>query len=169
MGEWLGLIGAVLGTAIGGVIAYYTTGQQHRHERSLENHRRLIASYEAIHELLSTIAGQATTLNMGVIGDLGYATPLKGDLLKEKIQLDRLRMLVDFYAPALKDDVRNISDQFAIVFRAVGEVILKKNRDDAWKGKTVESVAIASIEITKLTQEAQVKLASLVQPLVAQG
>jgi hypothetical protein len=167
MAEWIGLIGAVLGTAIGGVIAYYTTGQQHKHERQLENHRRLIASYEAIHELLSTIAGQASTLNMGVIGDLGYGTPLKGDILKEKVQLDRLRMLVDFYAPALKEDVKNISEQFAVVARSVGEVIFQKNKDDTWKGKTVESAAMASIEITKLAQQAQAKLALLVEPLVA--
>jgi hypothetical protein len=168
MGEWLGLIGAILGTTIGGVIAYYTTGQQHLHERRLENHRRLIASYEAIHELLSTIADQASTLNMGVIGDLGYSTPLKGDLLKEKVQLDRLHMLVDFYAPVLKDDVKNISNQFAIVYRAVCEVFLQRNRNDEWKEKTVESTAIASIEITKLAQQAQAKLASFVQPLVTQ-
>jgi hypothetical protein len=106
---------------------------------------------------------------MGVIGDLVYGTPLKGDVLKDKGQLDRLRMLVDFYAPVLKDDVKNISDQFAIVFCAVGEVFLQKNRNDEWARKTVGSATIASIEITKLAQQAQAKLASLVQPLVTQG
>jgi len=95
--EWLGLIGALAGTAIGGFVTYKVADQKHAFERSAEKERRLIDACESIHGLLSEIASQANVLNMGVIGDLGYGFPLKGDLLKEKVQLDRLRMLVDFY------------------------------------------------------------------------
>ena len=108
-------------------------------------------------------------LNMGVIGDLGYSSPLKADILKEKVQLDRLRMLVDFYTPSLGGDVKAISDQFAIVSRAVAEVLLEKNRNDEWKSKTVESAAIAATQITKLAQAAQEKLGQLVQSSLAKG
>ena len=163
MGEWLGLIGALAGTALGGIITYRVAGQQHQHERKIENQHRLIASCESIHELLSTISGQASTLNMGVIGDLGYSSPFKANIVKEKVQLDRLRMLVDFYAPALQGDVKNLTDQFAIVSVAVAETLLQKDRNDEWKTKTVQSATIASMEIAKLAQEAQTKLAVLIR------
>lgn len=169
MNEWLGLIGALTGTAIGGLIAYRVASQQHRHERQTENHRRLIASCESIHELLSIIARQASTLNMGVIGDLGYNSPLKADILKEKVQLDRLRMLVDFHAPSLQNDLKSITEQFEIVSLAVGETLLHKDRNDAWKTKTVKSAIMASIEITKLAQGAQTKLAELVRSILTQS
>jgi hypothetical protein len=169
MNEWLGLIGALAGTAIGGFVTYKVANQQHSHERSAENERRLIAACESIHDLLSAIASQAAMLNMGVLGDLGYNSPLKGGILKEKVQLDRLRMLVDFYAPSLSVDVKAISDQFAIVSRAVGEVLLEKNRNDEWKSKTVESAVFASLEITKLAQTAQEKLGKIVQASLAKG
>lgn len=169
MSEWLGLIGALAGTAIGGFITYRVASQQHRYERQTENQRRLITSYESIHELLSTISGQASTLNMGVLGDLGYNSRLKADILKEKVQLDRLRMLVDFYAPSLQGDVKSITEQFAVVSRAVAETLLQKDRNDDWKTKTVESAVMASIEITKLAQSAQIKLAELVRPILAQS
>jgi len=169
MGEWLGLVGALAGTAIGGFVTYKVTDQQHAHERAVENERRLITACESIHELLSTIASQASTLNMGVLGDLGFNTPLKADILKEKIQLDRLRMLVDFYAPSLNGNVKAISDQFAIMSRAVGEVILEENRNEEWKSKTVQSAVFASIEITNLAQAAQTKLGELVRSLLEKG
>jgi ABC-type lipoprotein release transport system permease subunit len=70
MGEWLGLIGALAGTAIGGFVTYKVATQQHSHERRLEKHRRKIEAFEGIYDLLSTIASQASTLNIGVIGDL---------------------------------------------------------------------------------------------------
>lgn len=119
MNEWLGLIGALAGTAIGGFVTYKVADQRHSFERAAEKERRLIAACESIHELLSAISTQASTLNMGVLGDLGYNSPLKGEILKEKVQLDRLRMFVDFYAPSLSTDVKAISNQFAIVSRAV--------------------------------------------------
>jgi hypothetical protein len=169
MGEWLGLIGALAGAAIGGIITYRVSGQQHRHERKIENQRRLIVSYEAMHELLSTISSQASTLNMGVIGDLGYNARLKGDILKEKVQLDRLRMLVDFYAPSLQKDVKSLTEQFALVIYAVTETVLQKDRNDEWKTKTVKSAALASIEIARVAQDAQTKLAGLIRPVLSES
>lgn len=169
MNEWLGLIGALAGTAIGGFVTYKVADQRHSFERAAEKERRLISACESIHELLSAIASQASTLNMGVLGDLGYNSPLKGDILKEKVQLDRLRMFVDFYAPSLSTDVKAISDQFAIVSRTVAEVLLEQNRNNEWKSKTVESAVFASLEITKLAQAAQEKLGQIVQISLATG
>lgn len=169
MNEWLGLIGALAGTAIGGFVTYKVADQRHSFERAADKERRLIASCESIHELLSAIASQAATLNMGVIGSLGYNSPLKGDILKEKVQLDRLRMLADFYAPSLGADVKAISDQFDILSRAVAEVLLQKQRSDEWKSKTVESAAFASLEINKLAQSTQQKLGQIVQASLARN
>lgn len=169
MNEWLGLIGALAGTAIGGFVTYKVADQKHAFDRAAEKERRLITACESIHGLLSDVASQANVLNMGVIGDLGYSSPLKGDLLKEKVQLDRLRMLVDFYTPSLKADVKAISDQFAIVGQGVAEVFLEKNRNDEWKAKTVASAVVATTEITKLAQATQEKLAQLVQASLAKG
>ncbi|WP_162313368.1 hypothetical protein [Pseudoxanthomonas yeongjuensis] len=167
MEAWLGLIGALAGTAIGGLVTYKVANQQHVHERRTEKERRLIAAYESIHDLLTTIAGQASTLNLGVLGAVGFNSPIKGDLLKEKIQLDRLRMLTDFYAPTLASDVKAISDQFAIVSRAVGETMLQKQHTDEWRSKMAETAALASAELTNLVQSAQKKLADLARSVVA--
>lgn len=169
MNEWLGLIGALSGTAIGGLVTYKVADQRHSFERAAEKERRLITACESIHELLSAIASQAAMLNMGVLGDLGYNLPLKGDILKEKVQLDRLHMFVDFYEPSLSTEVKAISDQFLIVTRAVTEVFMQKDRNDEWKSKTVESAAIASQEITKLAQVAQEKLGQIVQISLVKG
>jgi hypothetical protein len=169
MGEWLGLIGALAGTAIGGFVTYKVATQQHSHERRIDKHSRKIEAFEAIYDLLSTIASQASTLNTGVIGDLGYNSPLKADILKEKIQFDRLRMLVDFYAPELKSSVKAMFLQLGMIGKAVGEVMLEKNRTDEWKTNTVKAGTLASMEIERLAREAQEKLGELMQALSAEG
>jgi hypothetical protein len=169
MSEWLGLIGALAGTGIGGFVTYMVAAQQQSHERQLEKRRRKIEACEAIYDLLSTIASQASTLSMGVIGDLGYGSPLKADILKEKIQFDRLRMLVDFYAPELKPCVKEMFLQLGIIGKAVGEVMLEKSRTDEWKANTVKAGALASMEIERLAREAQEKLGELMQALTAEG
>ena len=106
---------------------------------------------------------------MGVIGDLGYNSPLKADILKEKIQFDRLRMLVDFYAPELKPSVNAMSLQLGIIGKAVGEAMLEKSRTEEWKTNTVEAGIFSSMEIERRVREAQEKLGELMQALSADG
>ncbi len=65
MNEWLGLIGALSGTAIGGLVTYKVANQRHSFERAAEKERRLITACESIHELLSAITSQASTAQYG--------------------------------------------------------------------------------------------------------
>ena len=169
MAEWFGLIGALAGTGIGGYVTYKVADQRYKHDRQSENEKRLVGAYESIHELLSQISSQASTLNLGVLGQLGFNSPLKGDILKEKVQLDRLRMLVDFYASGLQGDVKAISDQFTTIGRCVGETMLHKDLSSEWRSKTVECSSMASIEIAKLVEATQQKVAALFRSTVSVG
>jgi hypothetical protein len=167
MSEWVGLIGALAGTAIGGYVTYKVTKAQHSHENKQEAHRKYISVCEAVHEMLSSISGHSNQLNMMVIGDLGYDSPFDAKQLQEKIQLDRLKMLVGFYTPEINDEVKRISEKLTIIVRSVTEVILVKERTPEWKSKTVESSAIATIELGNIVKEAQEKLAKLVNQRMA--
>lgn len=169
MEAWLGLIGALAGAAIGGYVTYRVTSLQYVKQRQRENDARLLSACESIHNLLSKISSQASVLNMGVIGDLGYSSPLKGDILEEKVELDRLRMLVDFYAPSIQNDVKNISDNFAVITKVIAEVLLKKERGNEWVTKSVGDAAIAAMEISKQAQTAQQSLAVIVRESLAKS
>ena len=170
MSELLGLIDALAGTAIGGFVTYKVESKKQSFERASEKEHRFITASESIHTLLSEISSQSSLLNMGIIGDLDYNIPLKADILEgEKIQLDRLKMLVDFYVQPLGADVEKITDQFAIISTAVAEVLLKKNQNYEWKTKTIRSASCASAEITKLAQAAQEKLGQKVQEFLTHG
>lgn len=169
MEGWLGLIGALAGTAIGGLVTYKVAAQQNTYARHIEAQRRKIEAMESIYELLSSLASFGSTLNMGVIGDLGYNVPFKADFLKEKVQFDRLRMLIDFYAPALKPKIKEMGVQFGVIARAITEVLLQKDRNDEWKTNTVKSATLASIKMQQLANEAQEMLSEQVQALNAES
>jgi hypothetical protein len=165
MSEWLGLIGTLAGVVIGGFITNKVATQQHLHERLLEKRRHKIEAFEAIYEILSAIVFQVSILKMSIIGCLGYSSPLKGDILKEKIQIDRLRMLVDFYVPTIKPNVESISAQLIIIGKYVSEALLEKNRTEEWKDSTIKAAHLASIEIENIAREAQEKLSKQMQIL----
>lgn len=167
MGEWLGLIGAIAGTAVGGFVTYKVAGQKNAHDRKAEKDRRLIAACEEIHELLGALSQQTVNLGVGVIGDIGYGSKFNADRFKEKVQLDRLRMMVGFYMPALQPDIKLIQAEFETVSRAVAEVILQSDRTDEWKHETVKSAAVAMQRVGELALAAQEQLATSIRAELA--
>src|SRR5688572_13144773 len=131
--EWGTVVGALGGALVGGGIAFFVSSQQLKHQRALERERRQLGNFENIHKLLSTVAQQAGVMNMRIIGVLGYNTQMKTD--GEKLPLDELRMLVDFYAPSLKPDVEEVTKHWMKLSRAVGETLLVQQRTEEWKAK----------------------------------
>jgi len=162
MSEWIGLIGALAGTAIGGYVTFRVAKSQQVHENKQEYQRKFVTVCESIHELMSSVAGHAGQMSMMVIGDLGHDVRFDASQIKEKSQLDRLKMLVGFYTPELKEDVEKMIVKYQMVVHAVGEVILQKQRTEGWKTETVKEAAFASAELTNLVKDAQEKLAKLV-------
>jgi hypothetical protein len=167
MDAWLGLIGALAGTAIGGFVTYRVARQQNDHERQTERDRRRVAAYESMHLILSKLSGQASQINLGVIGAVGMNIPFKADVIKGEVEIDRLRMLVDFYAPELSSAISAISDQFGQVGRAAAEAILKKEPSDSWRGETAEKSVVAALELARLARAAQVRVAELARSIDA--
>jgi hypothetical protein len=176
MSEWLGLIGALGGTLIGSLVTYIVANQHHKHERQLENEKRLVVAYESIHELLSLTALQVSSINIGITNRLGFNPPLKKEppLKKDFLEgdmhhLNRLSRLVDFYVPFLRVDINAIQDQVLAISRCMMETIMEENPTDDWRLKTIETSNIAFITLNKLVQAAQQKLAESFRSVVGQN
>ena len=165
--DWGAVVGALAGALVGGGIAFFVSSHQLKHQRALERERRQLGNFENIHKLLSTVAQQAGVMNMRVIGVLGYNAKMKAD--GEKLPLDELRMLVDFYAPSLKPEVDEIAQHWMKLSRAVGETLLVEQRTEEWKTKTVMDSTTASLDIAKSSDSAKKKLNSLVAELTSAG
>ena len=169
MEAWIGLIGALLGSVIGGAVTYVVTRQQHQHETKSEQRRRRMDAFEAIHLLLSESSGQTNMLNMLIIGDVGYGAKIDASKLQKSVQSERLQMLVDFYAPFLSDDIKAMNKQLEVVVTAVTEVVLKREKNDQWVQDTVVSATAATRQFGQLADQAKSKLANRCALEVAGG
>ena len=152
---------------MGGGIAFFVSSRQFKHQRALEREKRQLANFENIHKLLSAVAHQASVMSMQVIGALGYNAKMKTE--GEKLPLDELRMLVDFYAPTLKAEVEQITQHWMKLSRAIAETIMTEKRTDEWKTNTVLAATTASADILKYSDGAKKKLNDLVAEVTNAG
>lgn len=162
--DWIGVIGTLAGAVVGGVIAFFVSSRQLRHQRGLEREKRQVANFERIHRCLSTVAHQAGILGAQLVGNVGSGIPFKMEALGEKVPTDELRMLVDFYASSLRPEVQQIEERMLALGRAVAEAIATARQPDEWKTKVVLAATTASAEILNVSQAAKEKLRGLVAP-----
>ena len=137
--------------------------RQFRHQRALEREKRQLANFEQIHRRLSTVADQAGILTAQLIAHVGGAPPFNMDALGEKVPIEELRMLVDFYAPGLHPETEQVVERFLALGRSVAEAIVTQRRTDEWKANTVVAATTASVDVRKAADAAKEKLRGLVR------
>lgn len=107
MDAWIGIVGTLLGVALGGVISYLTSRQQVNHEKRLALSKRQIEKIEKAHELLTSIG----VMFRGYFGsDTSFLfTDKKGnDKAEGRLPFEELDMLFSFYVPSLAPKAKEL-------------------------------------------------------------
>jgi hypothetical protein len=163
----LGMVGTIVGALVGAGIAAWATSRQVEVQRNLEREKRTLEKFEEIHELLDKVTQQASLLGVSVIGKIGHGIPIKVENLGGPSQLERLQMLVDFYAPNLKPEIDALRNEYNKVGRVFGETIATEKQTDEWKTKVAEIAALSPMEMNKHVKSAKQKLSVLVETVAA--
>jgi hypothetical protein len=133
MNAWIGIIGTVIGTIIGGGLAWLNMKFQLQIQEERERKKLLLGKLEEIHELLSKYKHSFTMATMEHL----RATFTSESKLFENlppVPAERLRMLIGFYAPELKEHFRNLEALKEEWGEASGEH-LKMNKLGQTEGK----------------------------------
>jgi hypothetical protein len=107
MDAWIGIVGTLVGVALGGVISYLTSRQQINHEKRLALSKRQIEKIEKAHELLTNIGVRYR----GFFGsDTSFLyTGKQGDYMAEgRLPFEELDMLFSFYASSLAPNAKKL-------------------------------------------------------------
>jgi HAMP domain-containing protein len=160
--DWIGVVGTLAGALAGGLIALIVSHRQFRHQRALEREKRQLANFEHIHRRLSMVADQAGILAAQLVAHVGGGPPFNMEALGEKVPIDELRMLVDFYAPGLRPEVEQVTERFLALGRSVAEAIATQRRTDEWKANIVVAATTASADVREASVTAKEKLRALV-------
>ena len=166
MAAWLGLIGALIGAAIGGFATYKVAMQQFTNERRAEARRLRLAAMEEIYLLLSKSAMMAKELFETLIGTLHEApaggterNPLLTDAWNERLlELERLSMLIGLYAPSLRSDYEQIQSMLVTMVTSVrrastADPLLRGAESDLERTSKTEHVFEAVLNMITGAQE----------------
>jgi uncharacterized protein (DUF697 family) len=99
---WIGVIGALVGAIIGGTIAFLNSFLQLREQRKRERNKLILSKLEETHEVLSKLREAYKWVIHERISKL-YGKNIDQEL--QKVPIERLKMLVGFYAPSLTDQL----------------------------------------------------------------
>ena len=116
MDKWIGTVAALVGVLLGGLISYTTTSKQLQQQIRIERQRLDIEKMEELHTKLSRLELSYRTM------DRAASNPAEKLEKELDIPIDRIKMLVGFYAPELNPDVEHLeqlSDEFTQDFADV--------------------------------------------------
>src|SRR5262249_28189618 len=89
----------LLGAAIAGGVALFVSRQQLKHQRKIDFDKRMLATFESIHEELSDMTNRTGVMSAQVAFMVRAGLPYDSKLMEGRLVTDKLRMLVAFYAP----------------------------------------------------------------------
>lgn len=153
MNAWIGIIGIVIGTILGGGIAWFNARFQLSHQAERDKKKFVLSKLEEIHELLSDYKHSYQMLTAEMLKR--FASEDFAELPElQAIPSEKLKMLVGFYAPEL-------SASFIIVEetgQAYGELIgnhLLGNTGRKEQKKSLGSLLFQSGKIGEACDEMQ--------------
>jgi hypothetical protein len=105
--EWITPIVALLGVIVGGGIGWLNTRLRLERQEAREKKKRMLEKLESLHEAISRYLYAFTSLATSIVQLQISGKPIDERSLTPP-PLQRLRMLVGFYAPELGDQLKEI-------------------------------------------------------------
>ena len=157
----IGFFGTLLGAAIAGGFTFYKDRQQRGYDREREKRELLIEKYEDIYQQLNKWAISANSITMEMLSETGFGGKFDASKFSPADETV-VKMNVQFYAPELTSKIENISNQYAIVLRAVTNFLLDDNITKSGKEEITSNTAVASTKLFREIESVQRELAKIV-------
>lgn len=166
MKEFVPAIAAILGTVVGGGITFIISARQIKHGVELDEKRRQLANFENLHKVLSDITNQSIVLSASATMHLAHGMPFKIDKSTGPIPFHEAKMLVDFYAPALRPDLEKLEQSWFTLGKALAEITLTSEPTTEKRGEWIVAIGTSLALISNAAEGAKQKLNELVQKYV---
>lgn len=156
---------ALAGVFVGGLITFFITLIQLRYQDKQRTRERKIKAYEDIHKHLSILAHQAGLYFIDISAKIKFAksTEEKG---RVTLPWQESEMLINFYTPELKDDLKIIKESWDKLGRAFALVVMEKySAEEGPKELLILSLQLSN-QIETQVNIAKTKLAKLVNKII---
>jgi hypothetical protein len=156
----IGIAGTIIGVILGGVISWLHSKDQRNHEIAKERRQLLLSKYEELHELLSSVQGCAYDLLMQLISEAAYDVSFDASKIKNKMPMNQVKMIIDFYIPELKVELEYLNKQTVSLYQIVFKFMVSENKSKADKAELAITANELSDVIAKTITSMKEKLAN---------
>lgn len=156
----IGIVGTIIGVILGGVISWLHGKDQRNHEITKERRQLLLSKYEELHELLSSVQGCAYDLLMQLLSEAAYDVSFDASKIKNKMPINQVKMIIDFYIPELKEDLEYLNKQTVSLYQIVVKSVLAENKTKAYQAELAVTANEISDVIYKTITSMKEKLAN---------
>ena len=161
-GEWIGVVGTLLGVTAGGLVTLYVTERQLKHQEEQQNKQNNLHRYENISRLLSKIKNQTAILNTNLVMNRTHGVAIQAEKLGGEVPFSELHMLVNFYAPSLIEKVNAIDTEFKALGNYVADAIMTDDNSDEKSKEIILGATQRTTNLSGLVDSAQTELNDLV-------
>jgi hypothetical protein len=159
---WVGVIAALTGAIVGGGIATVISCLQLREQRLRERNKLILSKLEEIHEVLSQFReAYRGSIHERLLTAHDAAEPNQIEKSLSKVPIEKLQMLVGFYAPELKDYLHLVEN----ARKQYGGVLIKsmglQRRDESARKEALGALFGAEGDVSKACIDMQVEAIEL--------
>jgi len=162
--DFISIIGVLSGVIIGGLITLLITHVQLRNQEKQRREERKIKTYEEVHKNLSVLVHEAGYIFVQSSCKFGQGMPIDTQK-RPKFPWEELEMLINFYTPELKEDIKIIREKWGKLGRAFGLIVIEKYSQKEGPTELLEQTKEFSDQIKNQVSMAKNKLAKLVNKI----
>jgi hypothetical protein len=163
--DFIGIIGTICGVIIGGLITLLITWLQFWNQDKQRKSERKINTYENIHKYLSILDHEAGYTFLQILGKIKQSFSIDKKE-RDKLPWQELEMLINFYSPELKNDIKIIREEWKKLGRVLGLVVIEKYTQEEGPNELLSQAKEANDQIEKQITRAKNKLVDLANKLV---
>ena len=169
MSHLINITAPLLGVLLGGFITLKVLSQQFKHQRKLEQEKRLIEKLEQIYNLLAKLASYYESTAMDYINEIRMTEEEKRNSIEYDYSKDRhdkfdyvkLKMLVEFYAPSLICEITKID----MAGGCWAEAEVEAQKGNVTVHELLKAMETMSNSLRQATNSASSKLVSLAKSI----
>lgn len=147
MDEWMGIIGTIIGVILGGLITWFLSEEQRKHDINKEKRELLLSKYEQIDTLLTEILGCVSSVALQIVAEAGLKSKIDPDAFKNGMPMDKTSMLINFYAPELHDGQEQLKKQTTFLYEHLFKHVSNVDKTEKFMAES----AITAHELSKNT------------------
>ena len=126
---WIGVLGTLLGVSIGGLVTYLVNYAQFKRDKKLEEQKMIQQKLEEICKTAEEIYTFNRHLTAECYGYMSLGEQINLDTIKE-MRFSHLTMLINFYAPSLKELSNLLRETVQLHGTAITEMVGNEDPKD---------------------------------------